>query len=305
MIIRPEQHWFLRLFDWHGSVLSKIVFRLLLNLLMSIIAIISYQWYEQLGIHLTVAPFSLLGIAIAIFLGFRNSAGYNRFVEARNLWGTVLIAQRTLVRQLKNILPMESVSHQRLVSYLVAFSWSLKHQLRKTDPSADLARLLPPSDVADILASSMPTNRILLLAGDELGRLRAEGKLSDITFSLMDNKLDELGHALGGCERLASTPVPFAYTLILQRTVYLFCTLLPFALVGDLHYMTPFVSVFISYTFLSWDSLAEELEDPFGTAANDLPLNAMCNTIERNLLDMTGQYPLPDKLEPDRYYNLT
>ena len=305
MIIRPEQHWFLRLFDWHGSVLSKIVFRLLLNLLMSIIAIISYQWYEQLGIHLTVAPFSLLGIAIAIFLGFRNSAGYNRFVEARNLWGTVLIAQRTLVRQLKNILPMESVSHQRLVSYLVAFSWSLKHQLRKTDPSADLARLLPPSDVADILASSMPTNRILLLAGDELGLLRAEGKLSDITFSLMDNKLDELGHALGGCERLASTPVPFAYTLILQRTVYLFCTLLPFALVGDLHYMTPFVSVFISYTFLSWDSLVEELEDPFGTAANDLPLNAMCNTIERNLLDMTGQHPLPAKLEPDRYYNLT
>lgn len=70
MIIRPEQHWFLRLFDWHGSVLSKIVFRLLLNLMMSIIAIISYQWYEQLGIHLTVAPFSLLGIAIAIFLAF-------------------------------------------------------------------------------------------------------------------------------------------------------------------------------------------------------------------------------------------
>ncbi|HCB1501032.1 TPA: ibestrophin [Klebsiella michiganensis] len=305
MIIRPEQHWFLRLFDWHGSVLSKIVFRLLLNVMMSIIAIISYQWYEQLGIHLTVAPFSLLGIAIAIFLGFRNSAGYNRFVEARNLWGTVLIAQRTLVRQLKNILPMESESHQRLVSCLIAFSWSLKHQLRKTDPSTDLARLLPPQTVTEILASSMPTNRILLLAGDELGRLRAEGKMSDITFGLMDNKLDELGHALGGCERLASTPVPFAYTLILQRTVYLFCTLLPFALVGDLHYMTPFVSVFISYTFLSWDSLAEELEDPFGTAANDLPLNAMCNTIERNLLDMTGQHPLPDKLEPDRYYNLT
>ena len=56
---------------------------------------------------------------------------------------------------------------------------------------------------------------------------------------------------------------------------------------------------------LSWDSLAEELEDPFGTAANDLPLNAMCNTIERNLLDMTGQHPLPETLRPDRYFNLT
>ncbi|EPG9046585.1 bestrophin family ion channel [Klebsiella aerogenes] len=305
MIIRPEQHWFFRLFDWHGSVLSKIVFRLLLNVLMSVIAIISYQWYEQLGIHLTVAPFSLLGIAIAIFLGFRNSASYSRFVEARNLWGTVLIAERTLVRQLKNILPAEEETHKTLVSYLVAFSWSLKHQLRKTDPAVDLYRLLPKEKVAEILASSMPTNRILLLIGNELGKLREQGKLSDITYGLMDNKLDELAHVLGGCERLASTPVPFAYTLILQRTVYLFCALLPFALVGDLHYMTPFVSVFISYTFLSWDSLAEELEDPFGTSANDLPLNAMCNTIERNLMDMTGQHPLPDKMQPDRYYNLT
>lgn len=148
MIIRPEQHWFLRLFDWHGSVLSKIIFRLLLNVLMSIIAIISYQWYEQLGIHLTVAPFSLLGIAIAIFLGFRNSASYSRFVEARNLWGTVLIAERTLVRQLRNILPAEHDAHRRIVSYLVAFSWSLKHQLRKTDPTADLRRLLPEERVS-------------------------------------------------------------------------------------------------------------------------------------------------------------
>ena len=151
MIIRPEQHWFLRLFDWHGSVLSKIIFRLLLNVLMSIIAIISYQWYAQWGIHLTVAPFSLLGIAIAIFLGFRNSASYSRFVEARNLWGTVLIAERTLVRQLRNILPAEHDAHRRIVSYLVAFSWSLKHQLRKTDPTADLRRVLRRSSPAQCL----------------------------------------------------------------------------------------------------------------------------------------------------------
>lgn len=163
--------------------------------------------------------------------------------------GTVLIAERTLVRQLRNILPVEHDVHRRIVSYLVAFSWSLKHQLRKTDPTADLRRLLPDDKVAEILASSMPTNRILLLVGNEIGQLREAGKLSDITYGLMDNKLDELAHVLGGCERLATTPVPFAYTLILQRTVYLFCTLLPFALVGDLHYMTPFVSVFISYTF--------------------------------------------------------
>lgn len=133
-------------------------------------------------------------------------------VEARNLWGTVLIAERTLVRQLRNILPAEHDAHRRIVSYLVAFSWSLKHQLRKTDPTADLRRLLPEERVTEILASSMPTNRILLLAGNEIGQLREAGKLSDITYGLMDNKLDELAHVLGGCERLATTPVPFAYT---------------------------------------------------------------------------------------------
>ncbi|AEF46815.1 hypothetical protein SerAS12_3707 [Serratia sp. AS12] len=304
MIIRPNQHWFLRLFDWHGSVLSKITFRLFLNILMSIVAIIIYQWYEQLGIHLTIAPFSLLGIAIAIFLGFRNSASYSRFVEARMLWGTLLIAERTLLRQLKNLLPEDKKHHEEIAKYLIAFSWSLKHQLRNTDPTADLYRILPREAFSEIIASPMPTNRVLLLLGDEIGKLRLAGKLSDVTYKMLDNKLDELAHVLGGCERIANTPVPFAYTLILQRTVYLFCSLLPFALVSDLHYMTPFVSVFISYTFLSWDSLAEELEDPFGTSANDLPLNAICNTIERNLMEMNNQKPLPALLKPDRYFNL-
>ncbi|RJF54516.1 ibestrophin [Serratia inhibens] len=304
MIIRPNQHWFLRLFDWHGSVLSKITFRLFLNILMSIVAIIIYQWYEQLGIHLTIAPFSLLGIAIAIFLGFRNSASYSRFVEARMLWGTLLIAERTLLRQLKNRLPEDKKSHDEIAKYLIAFSWSLKHQLRNTDPTDDLYRILPREAFSEVIASPMPTNRVLLLLGNEIGKLRLEGKLSDVTYRMLDNKLDELAHVLGGCERIANTPVPFAYTLILQRTVYLFCSLLPFALVSDLHYMTPFVSVFISYTFLSWDSLAEELEDPFGTSANDLPLNAICNTIERNLMEMNNQKPLPAPLKPDRYFNL-
>jgi putative membrane protein len=306
MIIRPEQHWFFRLFDWHGSVLSKITFRLLLNVIMSVIAIVIYQWYQlPSGIHLTVAPFSLLGIAIAIFLGFRNNASYSRFVEARHLWGMLLIAERSLLRQLLTLEAQAPETHRRITDYLIAFSWSLKHQLRNTSADVELARLLPPEVRASVKESAMPTNRILLLLSGEIGRLREQGALSDITYSLCEDRLNELGQVLGGCERIAGTPVPFAYTLILQRTVYLFCTLLPFALVGDLHYMTPFVSVFISYTFLSLDSLAEELEDPFGISANDLPLNAICTTIERNLRDMIGHYPLPELPTPDRNYNLT
>ncbi|MCD4631051.1 ibestrophin [Proteus mirabilis] len=304
MVIRPNQHWFFRLFDWHGSVLSKIIFRLCLNIAMSIIAILVYQWYELLGIHLTVAPFSLLGIAIAIFLGFRNNASYSRLVEARTLWGNMLITHRNILRNIKALLPEDKQFNRDFSNLLIAFSWSLKHELRKTNPMVDLYRLLPRPLFDEIMNSPYPTNRILLHIGLKIGELRDNKVISDVIFQSINKDINNLSDVLGGCERISNTPVPFAYTLILQRTVYLFCALLPFALVADLHYMTPFVSVFISYTFLSWDSLAEELEDPFGVSANDLPLNAICNTIESNLLEMQDITPLPIRVKPDQYYNL-
>jgi len=156
-----------------------------------------------------------------------------------------------------------------------------------------------------VLSTQSPANRLLLLMGEWLGYQRSEGKLSDITFTAIDANINVLSEVLGGCERIANTPIPFAYSLIVHRTVYLFCTLLPFALAPTLGYMTVLVSVFISYTFISIDALAEELEDPFGTADNDLPLNAMCNIIEINLLEMNGVQPLPARLQPDENYRLS
>ncbi|MEQ4530133.1 MAG: bestrophin family ion channel [Mixta sp.] len=303
MIVRPYQHWFLRLFVWHGSVLADILLRLSLNLAMSAIAVIYYHWYEGMGLHLTTAPFSLLGIAIAIFLGFRNNASYARYTEARQLWGSLLITQRSLLRQIKSVLSDEQQIYQ-FSRLLIAFAWSLKHQLRRTDGRKDLRRLVPERYLSQVENSPQPTNRLLLCMGDWLGEQRRAGHISDMLYTSIDANLNRLSDVLGGCDRIANTPIPFAYTLILHRTVYLFCTLLPFALVNDLHYLTPLVSVFISYTFLSLESLAEELEEPFGSSPNDLPLNALCNGIEIILCEMIDQ-PGPPKMHPDANYILT
>ena len=148
-------------------------------------------------------------------------------------------------------------------------------------------------------------DRILLMMGEWLAVRRRNGQLSDILFHSLNNRLNDMSAVLAGCERIANTPVPFAYTLILHRTVYLFCIMLPFALVVDLHYMTPFISVLISYTFISLDTLAEELEDPFGTENNDLPLDAICNAIEIDLLQMNDETNVPAKHMPDKHYQLT
>lgn len=301
MILRPHSHWFVRLFTWHGSVLPDILFRLCLNLLMSILALFLLGWYETLGIKLTLAPFSLLGVSIAIFLGFRNSVCFARFSEARHFLGQLLIACRTLQRQVMAICPADLPYIQSL---LLAFCYSLKHQLRRSDPQADLVRLLG-ADAAAMLAQRSPANMLQLQISQWLAQQRQDGKMSDVVWSNLDNNINQLAAVLGGCERLASMPVPFAYGLLLHRTVYLFCTLLPFALAPDLHYMTPLVSMFISYTFLSLDTLAEELEMPFGYKNNHLPMDAICVNIEISLREMAGEHPLPQPMQPDVHYRLT
>jgi putative membrane protein len=305
MIVRPHKHWFTRLFVWHGSVLEKIYSRLLLNLALSVGVIFFLPWYEALGIRLTMAPFSILGVAIAIFLGFRNSACYARFNEARLLWGQLAITSRSLLREVKSLPAAQSDEINYFVNLQVAFCNSLRLSLRRLPVEDALRPWLREDELAWVAASHAPHNRILLLMGNWLSKQRVNGTISDVLWRSLDNHLNEHSAVAGGCERITSTPLPFAYTLILHRTVYLFCTMLPFALVQDLHYMTPFLSVFISYTFISLDSLAEELEDPFGVEDNDLALDAICNTIERDLRDMNGEDKLPQKLTPNRHYQLS
>ncbi|WP_416000060.1 bestrophin family protein [Citrobacter portucalensis] len=304
MIVRPQQHWLRLIFVWHGSVLSKIFSRLLLNFLLSIAVIIMLPWYTMLGIKFTLAPFSILGVAIAIFLGFRNNACYSRYVEARHLWGQLMIASRSLLREVKTTLPDDAELGQ-FVRLQIAFAHCLRMTLRRNPQAEPLAKYLSEKDLQTVFAAQSPANRILLLMGEWLAVRRREGQLSDILFHSLNNRLNDMSAVLAGCERIANTPVPFAYTLILHRTVYLFCIMLPFALVVDLHYMTPFISVLISYTFISLDALAEELEDPFGTENNDLPLDAICNAIEIDLLQMNDETNVPAKHMPDKHYQLT
>ncbi|HHJ4232888.1 bestrophin family protein [Citrobacter freundii] len=304
MIVRPQQHWMRLIFVWHGSVLSKIFSRLLLNFLLSIAVIIMLPWYTMLGIKFTLAPFSILGVAIAIFLGFRNNACYSRYVEARHLWGQLMIASRSLLREVKTTLPDDAELGQ-FVRLQIAFAHCLRMTLRRNPQAKPLAKYLSEKDLQTVFAAQSPANRILLLMGEWLAVRRHNGQLSDILFHSLNNRLNDMSAVLAGCERIANTPVPFAYTLILHRTVYLFCIMLPFALVVDLHYMTPFISVLISYTFISLDTLAEELEDPFGTENNDLPLDAICNAIEIDLLQMNDETNVPAKHMPDKHYQLT
>ncbi len=107
--------------------------------------------------------------------------------------------------------------------------------------------------------------------------------------------------ALGGCERIASTPIPFTYAVIIHRTIFLYSVLLPFGLIDSIGPMTPVIVAFIGYTFFALEALAAEIEEPFGTEQNDLALDTMSRMIESTLREMLGEPQRPIAMEPDIY----
>ncbi|MBV7534185.1 hypothetical protein KW842_00245 [Duganella sp. sic0402] len=306
MIIRPQASWLRMLFVWDGSVLKTIVPQLLIILAISIVAVFTGGHVMGARIPLDTVPFPLVGVSLAIFLAFRNNAAYARYVEARQIWGRILIAARALTSQVINYLPQDGDGFERklFVQRLIAFVYALNHQLRHTDPSYDLARYLSPEEQQELSGLHyIPVallDRIRLMLA-RAGRKRGEG---EPLLWILDAQVSELAAAVGGCERIAHTPIPFAYGVLVHRTVYLYCFMLPLGLVADLGLATPLVCVFVAYTLLALESIAQEIAEPFGTDPNCLALDQMTRNIERSLLEQCGE-PLPEPLQPCQRYSIS
>jgi ion channel-forming bestrophin family protein len=293
MIVRTRPHWFRLLFVWRGSVLGRILPQLFLTTCFSAAVVLAHRFAPGWTTSLTPAPFTLLGIALAIFLGFRNSVSYDRYWEARKLWGAVLNDTRTLTRQITSFSEADVATRNGFVHTLIAFVYALKDQLRGSVTDSNLNRWLSPECAGKVQQARFKPAVILMALAEFLRRLRAEGRLDPILFAGMDRNLSELNEALGGCERIASTPMPFAYSVIIHRTIYLYSFLLPFGLIDTIGLMTPLMVAFISYTFFALEALAEEIQEPFGLEPNDLPLDAMSAMIEVTLREMIGETDLP------------
>lgn len=296
MIIRPRHHWFRLLFVWRGSVLPNIVGRLALVLAVSVASVLSREWWMSAHANsaLSIPPFTLMGVALAIFLGFRNSVSYERFWEARRQWGSILIAARSLVRQVVSVLPGESHAAFRLelVRAVSAFAFALKHQLRQTDAGADLALRLDAPALAEVAAARFQPQIVLLQLANRLAEEQRRGNLSEMQWLALDKSLSVLGETSGACERIASTPIPYTYRVLMNRTVMVYCLLLPVGLATSIGWLTPLIATFVAYTFLALEIIGEQIEEPFGTEPNDLALDALCHTIEYSVCEMAGLAPL-------------
>jgi len=298
MIVRPRPHWLRMLFILRGSVLTSLLPQLLFAVGFAIVVTVLHGRVFHWKVTLNFVPFSLIGLTLAIFLGFRNNTSYARYWEARVLWGTLLTESRALAREALTLVDGDPSDARVPVYRLIAFVHALRHQLRGTAPEADLARLLPQNECDRLAPARFKPALLLLMIGEWLRDMRHAGRLAAPLAQAMENPMNRLSDALGGCERIATTPIPFTYAVIIHRTIYLYCLLLPFGLVDSIDMMTPVVVGFIAYTFFALEALSAEIEEPFGTEVNDLALDAMCVTIETSLRETLGERDLPAAPQP-------
>lgn len=268
--------------------MPQLLVRLLILLLISVVIVYCRGSIFNYKIQLNPGPFTLFGIALAIFLGFRNNVSYDRFWEGRKIWGSLLNTTRSLTRQAQSLSKYDKHGKEvtEFVNYLIAFTYTLKHQLRRTDPAEDLARICGAALAEELKTAVYKPAILIRKMGEWVRQAREQGHVDVFLSASFDQNLNELSNILGGCERIAGTPIPYTYKVLLHRTVYIYCFLLPFGFVDSLGWMMPFIVVFIAYTFVALEAVADELEEPFGLEPNDLALNSMCHMIENTLLEL-------------------
>ncbi|NUS70451.1 MAG: bestrophin [Ensifer adhaerens] len=298
MIVRNRPTLLKLFFILRGSVIQRIFPQVLFVFALSAFVVWAHRVDPGLVPSVSSGPFALLGIALSVFLGFRNNACYDRWWEARKDWGQLIFTARDLARQ---TLILAGTERQRLLDITIAFGHALVCHLRPgSDVGRPLARL--QADLAaGYKASRNGPDFLLREMGGILAGLHGTGKISDFQWAQLDGTLGKMSAMLAACERIRNTPVPFGYTLLLHRTAYLFCFLLPFGFADALGWATPFVTALVAYTFFGLDALGDELEEPFGVLPNDLPIVALAETIEINLREALGETNLPPLPQPKNY----
>lgn len=296
-----------------GYVRKEIIF----SFLVSILVWINFE-FKISAIALPFSISAILGSALAIFIAFRNNSSYGRWWEARTLWGGIVNSSRILARLI--ITFTDSHSHQsnyekersdsfkkEMVWYCIAWVHALRLHLRKQDNWEELQTYLSSDDFNALTNSQNKPNFLQLMMGRKIYQAMSNGTLGGFDSFQMEGQLLALANYQGSCERIKNTPLLRQYDFFTRLFLYAFMLLLPFSLIGDfgrmeIGYLVIPVTLIISFVFAILAKVGEVNEDPFENRITDVPLTALCITIERDLREMLGEKDLPAPAKPFEGY---
>ena len=316
-MLKATQNWFRSTVRWRGSVLPAILPRSLICGASGVLITILHQlgWPVAIPALAGLVPNLVLGLMLV----FRTNTAYERFWEGRRLWGSLVNVSRNLARQIwTNVAEPESdnivlgrqsdtvpgaqsdrEAKAATLRLLVAFAVATKLHLRQQPVNQELEQLLPSSKFFKLKQMNNPPLEVAFWIGDYLQQQYQRDRLHIHQLIAMQELLNGMVDSLGGCERILKTPIPLAYMIHLRQLLLLYCLTLPFQFVSDLGWWTSLVVVLISFTLFGIEEIAVEIENPFGQDANDLPLDAICETMLRNVEDLMTLTPSAGNL-PNR-----
>ncbi len=284
-------------------------------------------------LELPFPPLSVIGLAVAFYVGFKNNSSYDRLWEARRIWGSLVNSSRTFAVQVIGFLsPVEGVDvpavRRRLVYRHLAFLNALRVQLRRPtwwereykvlrevaeqQSHADtevmdetLCTFLPRAETEAVVKSHNVATQLLRAQTEDLRALYDQGALLHLHHVEMMETVGELFNQQGAAERIKTFPYPRQYAFFSTVFVWIFILLLPFALIGEFGKMgeaavwlaVPF-HVLISWIFYTMEVVGGSSENPFEGGINDVPLNTICTTIEIDLRETLGETDLPARPVP-------
>ncbi len=269
---------------------------------------------EAIDIALPFSIAGILGSALAIFIAFRNQSSYGRWWEARTIWGGIINSSRIFARQIianadhttiNGQLSNEKASafKKEMIYRHIAFVHALRLHLRQQTTWEEITPLLDKNEYEALLKTNNKPNILLHTQGAQIKEAIRSGILEPFDNLTMEPNLATFNNWQGACERIKNTPLPMNYQYFTKLFLYVFIVVLPFSLVGDFFKMgidillIP-VSFTISFVFCVMNRIGEVNEEPFANFLTDVPLTAMCNTIERDLKEMLGETDLPPKTIP-------
>lgn len=283
------------------------------------VAIVIFVLHRNKIIDLAL-PFSIAGIlgsALAIFIAFRNQSSYARWWEARTIWGGIINNSRIFARQIianvNNAMVIGKVSKEdangykkEMIDRQIAFAHSLRLLLRKQNNLAEFQHLLCEKEFEEIKQKQNRSNILLHTQGLRIKEAMQKEMLGAFDNISMEPNLATFSNWQGACERIKNTPLPMNYQYFTKLFLYVFIFVLPLCLIGDftkmnIDFMVVPVSFVICFVFAVMNKVGELNENPFENQMSDIPMTALCNTIERDLKEMLGE-PMPEKLEATNGY---
>lgn len=299
MIDYDRSNWWRTCFSWRGTILPHILgmVGLLTGLTLALYVIDEFLHRAEMSLpKVDAVGHSVLGVALSMLIVFRTNSSNNRFWEARTLWGSLVNTARNLVR----LGAVAAPPAEDLARLVTAYVLLLKEQLRDNNDLGEIRNLLPGRMLERLTGVSNAAQVLATFMTEWVVSRQAEGRLEPLLAQRMETLIGTLIDNQGGCERIHRTPLPFVYAALIKQILFVYLVTLPFVLVPTIKYMAPMIMAVVSLGMLGIEDAGVEVEDPFGSEANHLPLERLCATIGRDVNDLAASERGDDAMTASR-----